>query len=110
MSSSHWTQIIAGAKIRGLDVSITHQDCVDLFEAQDSKCALTGVPICFNSIGSRSDGTASLDRIDSTLGYVKGNIQWVHKDLQKMKWDMPQDQFILQCSLVSDHHRKNKSP
>jgi hypothetical protein len=32
-------------------------------------------------------GTARLDMIDPAKGYVEGNVQWIHKDIQAMKGD-----------------------
>ena len=46
-------------------------------------------------------GNASLDRIDSSKGYVKDNIQWVHKDVQIMKNKFSEDYFKQICCLVS---------
>jgi len=109
MPGYHWTVILASAKSRGLEVSVTQQECVDLFQKQDGTCALTGRHIWFVPIGgARGSGTASLDRIDSSKGYSLDNIQWVHKDLQKMKWDFPQDTFVDWCHAVSDYHRSTK--
>ena len=45
--------------------------------------------------------TASLDRIDSNLGYVKGNVQWVHKHINVMKNIFNQDMFIFLCNQVT---------
>jgi hypothetical protein len=106
MSGSHWGQIQASAKIRGLDVRVTHQDVWDLFLAQERKCALTGTPIQFAAIGDDTGETctASLDRIDSNQGYIPGNIQWVDKRLQRMKWDLPQQEFVDLCRAVAAHH------
>lgn len=49
-------------------------------------------------------GNASLDRIDSTRGYVEGNLQWVDKVFQKMKRVMSDADFIHACRRVSAHH------
>ena len=38
--------------------------------------------------------TASLDRIDSSKGYTEDNIQWVHKDVNQMKMDLPEQRFF----------------
>ena len=48
------------------------------------------------------ENTASLDRIDSSKGYVKDNVQWVHKDINRMKWNFPQDKFVKLCSFVAN--------
>ena len=45
--------------------------------------------------------TASLDRIDSSKGYILGNIQLVHRDVNRIKSDFEQDYFIKICKLIS---------
>ena len=45
--------------------------------------------------------TASIDRIDSSIGYVIGNVQWVHKQVNFMKGTMEQKEFIKFCKLIS---------
>lgn len=47
--------------------------------------------------------TASLDRINSNAAYVTGNVQWVHKHINKMKNDLPEDVFVSMCAAVSNH-------
>lgn len=81
----------------------------DLFLFQNRKCALSGVSICFksgnyNTKSRGRDGTASLDRIDSGVGYIPGNVQWVHKDVNRMKSVFSQDRFIEVCRLVAQTH------
>jgi hypothetical protein len=48
------------------------------------KCALSGIPIHKKKGKSRLD-TASLDRIDSNIGYSKGNVQFVAYGLNLAK-------------------------
>ncbi len=48
--------------------------------------------------------TASLDRIDSSGNYTENNIQWVHKDINKMKNVFSMDQLIEYCKKIVDHH------
>ena len=52
--------------------------------------------------------TASLDRIDSSRGYTLDNIQWVHKDLNKMKTNYPNDYFIKMCKYVANNNKQNR--
>lgn len=78
----------------------------NLFLAQDGRCALSDIPLQFRSSAHSSDKTASIDRIDSDKGYIKGNVQWVHKDLNKMKMEFNQEYFLQICQLVADNNRK----
>lgn len=100
ISKSYWSNILNGANVRGLDVTVSLQDIRELFLSQGRKCALTNMPIQFAPVGERV-GTASLDRIDSSKGYISGNIQWVDKRVQQMKWDMGQPEFFDLCCLVA---------
>lgn len=85
-----------------------------MFINQNKKCNLTGLPIDFTEIRKNSNidfelMTASLDRIDSNKSYEIGNIQWVHKDINRMKWAFPQDKFINLCKLVINHANQQPS-
>lgn len=42
----------------------------------------------------------SVDRIDNDLGYLRTNIQIIHKDINRMKSDFNQDYFIQMCKLI----------
>lgn len=102
ISGNYWNQINHGASDRkgrsySLEFNITIEYAWELFLKQDKKCALTGIPITISITSnnkSRAGHTASLDRIDSRIGYVKGNVQWVHKEVNMMKRTMNQDRFI----------------
>lgn len=68
-------------------------------------CALSGLKIKFVTNKYQKNklySTASLDRIDSSKGYVEGNIQWVHKDINKMKNNKTDKEFIYLCKIVSN--------
>jgi hypothetical protein len=71
---------------------------------QQGKCALSGVKINF---GSRKiqEQTASLDRKDSSKGYIKGNVQWIHKDIQIMKWNLDEKYFVEKCKEVVEYSK-----
>ena len=67
---------------------------------QNKKCAITGTDIYFSTKIS-GNGSASLDRIDSKAGYIIGNVQWVHKDINWMKADFGETEFIEWCKKVA---------
>lgn len=87
---------------RVLDFSVTIEELWDLFLQQDRRCALSGVGLVM-FIGGTNRGTASVDRIDSAKGYVQGNLQWIHKDLNMMKWTYQENHFIDLCKAVAEH-------
>jgi len=99
---SYFSRLSFGAKNRGIDFDITMDEAWSLFVKQKRKCKLSGLPLRFHLHGERmSEQTASLDRIDSALGYSVRNCQWLHKDINKMKLDHDQDLFIRYCKLVA---------
>jgi len=109
ISKSYWNAILRSARDRHVPLFITIEDAETQFVQQNGKCALTGMPIkpCVTRHSS-GDWTASLDRIDSDKGYTKDNIQWVHKDVNRMKWHFSQDHFVSLCIAVFKHHVKTK--
>lgn len=86
------------------EFNIDYKYVCDLFDKQNGLCALTGRKINFsiNKVEFEYDRTttASLDRIDSSKGYIKGNVQWIHKDLQRIKSDYKQEDFFKLCEEV----------
>jgi hypothetical protein len=81
----------------------------NLFLEQDQKCALSGIllePWISNNKKQGRRMSASLDRIDSSKGYIVGNVQWVHKDINRLKWDLSQEKFIELCKLVAEYNEK----
>jgi hypothetical protein len=79
-------------------------DLLELWKKQDGKCAYTGLPM---TASSNQFHTVSLDRIDSSKGYVVDNIQLICAVVNKMKMDLKEETFIHFCHLVSQQN-KNK--
>lgn len=112
LTGSQWSLIINNARNREIPVNITIQDAWNLFLKQNRKCALTGIDLTFSpsynrdlKFSKREATTASLDRIDSSKGYEKGNIQWVHKDINLMKRTLSESSFISLCRAVVEYKR-----
>lgn len=89
------------AKHRGLMFDVSNEYLWELYISQGKKCKLSGLDIDF--IGRTY--SASLDRIDSSKGYIEGNVQWVHKDLNRIKWEFTQERFIEICKLVVEYNK-----
>jgi hypothetical protein len=96
---TYFNSVKRRAESKDRDFSIKIEDIWELFIKQDRKCALSGLPIAF-----LDEGTASLDRVDSSLGYTPENVQWVHKDVNRMKMAFSDTAFIWMCALIVNHN------
>lgn len=85
--------------LRDIDWDLDFEYLADLLIDQDYKCALTGWSIDALEINKNS---ASLDRIDSEKGYIKGNVQWVHKMVNMCKQQYTQEEFISMCTSIAN--------
>lgn len=111
MPATLWHRMISNARARGILVSpdLTRDNLRELFDRQRGRCALTGLPIHFATDSRQrrtGDITASLDRIDSTKGYEIGNVQWLHRDVNKMKMDLTTERLIELCALIGKCNTK----
>lgn len=108
LSSDLFTTIKLNARERELEFDLDLEYLWNLFVLQDRKCSISGIEIFLNGkCDKKKYKTATLDRIDSTLGYIKGNVQWVHRDINKIKNNLPQDYFFYLCSKVSSNNKIN---
>ncbi len=88
---------------RNIKFDVTAEYLWNLFLRQKKRCSLSGVPLEFAPLATKEgkrQQTASLDRKDSSKGYVVGNVQWVHKDLNTMKMDLKNKEFIEWCRKI----------
>lgn len=111
ISGLAWRHIVGSAKSRNIKVNITQREAWELFKRQNGKCALTGQDLCFKLYDRKehgkdiySEGTASLDRIDSTQGYSIENCQWVHKDVNWLKNRFSQERLFQLCRMITKHN------
>ena len=73
------------ARARGLDIDLTIADLKELAELSQGRCMLTGIPFEHGADDSLKDNNTrrkrvwapSLDRIESSKGYVPGNVRLV---------------------------------
>jgi len=96
-------RIKANAMTRRIEFNIDSEYLHNLFLGQNGRCALSGIELKLPQCDKDNSATASLDRIDSTKGYVVGNCQWVHKDINRMKWHFQQEHFIELCKQISNY-------
>ena len=115
LSSTYVSTLKGGAVKRGLEWNLSLDQLWTLFNTQQKKCALTDMPLFLSRSYCRENEnrirqTASLDRIDSSKGYIEGNVQWVHKHINRMKSDFRQEQFIDYCrAIIQKYDNENVS-
>jgi hypothetical protein len=102
ISDRFWREIEKGAKRRGIYFNLTREAAWKIFLAQDEKCYYTGFPLEFISKGYR--GIASLDRLNSAIGYVENNCCWTLAPINTMKHKFSKIYFIKLCCLVAEHN------
>lgn len=105
ISKTYWSSVIKGAVSRKIGFNISIEYGWELFLKQEKKCALSGIELQFSRNRKKrrvayESQTASLDRIDSNVGYLENNIQWVHKTVNICKNTLSNSEFIELCSKV----------
>lgn len=73
---------------------------LQLYESQGGKCALSGVEMTYFAGNGRVDTNISIDRIDSSKGYLRSNVQFVCAIVNRMKQDSTEEQFFEWCRRV----------
>lgn len=107
ISSIYFNRVKERAILRNIEFLITPEQIFDKFNEQNRKCALTGLDITIErNYKKYKTMTASLDRKDSKKAYSLDNIQWVHKDINRMKNCFSEDYFIDMCKLVIKIHEQ----
>jgi hypothetical protein len=85
---------------------------VNLLEAQNGRCALSGVTLtCTLQKGVINRTNASIDRIDPKGAYTLDNVQLVCAVLNNFRVDTPLNEFIDWCRKVAEYavHKESKT-
>lgn len=91
------------ASVRDIPFNVSHEWLNEIYVQCKQKCELTGLDIYltekrlakeFNYRFTDYANTASLDRKNSKLSYELGNVQWVHKDVNRMKLIFSDEYFL----------------
>jgi hypothetical protein len=102
ISGHYISRLKNGAKYRNLIYELSPQYLWNIYLKQNRRCALSGINIYF---GVRVEQTASLDRIDNSIGYIEGNVQWIHKDINKIRGEYNLEYFITICTNIANYQK-----
>lgn len=93
----------ARLRTRSFDPEVDKEYLLGIWEAQEGKCAYSGVPLVLEA---NHPYAVSLDRIDSSIGYEKGNLQLVCSMVNRMKQEFLEDSFLDMCEKITNNRRK----
>lgn len=97
-------EFIRRANNRHHETNMSLEYLRQLWEKQDGTCPYSGIGLSLPRSKDNSPMyTASLDRIDSSKGYVEGNVQFVSTAINWMKGSMTHEETIGLCKLIAQH-------
>ena len=102
LTATKYGKLRKSAIARNIEFSVTIEYLWNLFISQNQICAITGDYI-------PSISKASLDRIDSSRGYIEGNVQWVTYQANVSKHTMTMEQLYEFCNKVINHANQQPS-
>lgn len=97
-SARHFISRLLNKKSRNRHLNLDY--VMGLYDAQEGLCALSGIKMTHISGNGRVPTNISIDRIDSNLGYVKGNIQLVCCAVNVAKSNLAEKDFIDICRKI----------
>jgi len=89
-------------KSKDLVFAITEEDILELYYKQEGKCAISGEILTKIALEDKGINkyNVSIDRINSSKGYTKDNIQLVGAIINIIKNDMEDNDFIFFVSSI----------
>lgn len=92
------------AKSKDWGFNLTLDYLCGLWEIQEGKCAISGLPMSLQKEDKRwSSNMVSLDRIDSSLGYTKDNVWLVCTRVNFAKGTQSYEDFVEMCRHVVEN-------
>ena len=99
-------RLIAGwkhsAKKRGHVWELQKSDLDTIFNSQSGYCALSGIQMVHEL---SSPYRPSIDRIDSSVGYILGNVQFVCSVVNVIKNKIDEQEFVRLCTAVVNNDK-----
>ena len=89
----------------GFDLDIEY--CIELLNNQNHKCAISGVDMTTITGEGQINTNISIDRIDSSVGYIKGNIQFVCRIINIMKTNLSSSDFLEWCNIIVNNNKND---
>lgn len=92
------------ARRKNLPCTLTVEDLVGMWDAQNGKCFYSNVAMSY--AGNMLPESVSIDRIDSSKGYIQSNVVLCCTYINKMKNNQPLEEFFRWCRLVVERQKE----
>jgi len=84
-------------KYNQIETNLDEDYLLEMMNRQDRKCAATGIAFV---IEKAHPLCPSLDKIEASKGYIKGNVQWLSWAANRAKGDLNTFDFVTMCKRV----------
>lgn len=99
--------MLSGVKSRckkhGIEFNLTIDDIL-----VPETCPMLGIPMEYG-VGYRTDNSPSIDRIDNTKGYIKGNVHVISMRANRIKNDSTLSELVMIVKYMSTLEQANES-
>jgi len=95
-------------KKRNHPYDVTLDDLLDIWEKQIGICVYSGVKLLHPNEKGNNLNTASLDRINSKLGYVKGNLQFISIICNQAKNNLTHENMMTFLKTICEFYSKKE--
>ena len=89
----HLSRARARSKIKNIEFNLTIEYLKSIYP-KNNMCPLLNIPLDWQS-SHNHPSTPSLDRVDSSKGYIKGNVQWVSWRANLLKNDATPEELLM---------------
>lgn len=97
------------AKKNNLEIDFDIEYLRSLWDKQNGKCAISGLEMTYEMFKGRVPTNISVDRIDSSKGYIKGNVQLVCMAVNQMKNELSLEDLLYFCDSIIKNINENKN-
>lgn len=96
------------ARTKSIEIDVNLKDVTQMLEKQSYKCAVSGIKFTDERVGSspRMPFAPSIDRIDPSRGYLKGNVRLVCTIVNLAIADFGDEIFLRMCKRASTQQER----
>lgn len=91
--------------VRRKSSCLTIDELEEIWNKQNGKCALTGWDMTMILGKGNIDTNASIDRIDSSLGYIENNVQFICRAVNVFKSNATEELLYKMCEAIVNNKK-----